>query len=288
MMDGAAMSALARPAKGVFWSHPVQFLRANRDQRVSRADLFDGAPLLHNVTRVDVAVIGANPVLVALAARAQARRGRRVAIGLFDGLDPWPYEMLSLTGMSRLVANFVGDAGRDLRQSLARLWSECADAAASVNGVKIADGFALSSAIPDFDGSCWFHIEHQRKLEPAHEVQASQLQQLRHRLRGLPQLEWKDGLKRIRMVRADAVILCSYDHSMVIDCAGERRDGYHQMKLSLAPKLQRVGTALRFVEDGQPWMRRAIADLVVMREMDGGDGDWESVLRGSYDEPTAC
>lgn len=274
---------LTRHSTGVFCTSPGRFWRENRNSPTRWVDMLDGAPLITAPTHVEIAVVGSNPVLAALAARSFARRGRRVALALFDAQDPWAYELLDEPVVGRLLQALVGHDGRSARQTLSRLWKDCAEALRATNSVTIAPGCALGGTIPDFDGSCWFYVDAQRQLDKPGSTQHAMLQELRQSLRGLPALGRVTRLGRRRMVRADEVVLCSYDYALALNCGERDEEGYHLSQLALEPRVQRMGTALRFVEGREQWIRRALADLMTLRDLADRDLDIESTLREAYE-----
>lgn len=275
-----------RESSGIFWSNPSRFIRENKSSKTKWVDMLDGLPIVKAVSRVDVVVIGSNPLIAALAARSAARRGNRVALALIDCFDPWPYDLLDNHVLLKIIQAVSGQGSVTDSQVFPRLFRSCVDAIKSVNGFILKPKLVPSTMIPDYDGSSWFYVEPRIGLRPSEGKQALLLSQFLHAARGLSVFGSHDFLGRGRMLRSDSVVMCSRISSIAVYGDGETDDdGYYQVSFELEPRLQRLGTALRSVEIGELWIRRAIADLVVFRDDGASSHEIESLLKEAYSDP---
>lgn len=283
----AALWHAPRLCKGVFWSHPGRFWSENPVGIKRWIDMVDAAPMLYARTHVDVAVIGANPILVALVARTLARRGQRVLVALMDALDPWPYDLIDNPVVHRLLKQLVGYDGQSPRETLTRLWRDCVAAVGDTNGRFLAANALPGMAIPDFDGSVWFYIKQGSDLTPATGVQANLIAQFRGQMGGISPLPARAALGRQRVVRAGSVVACSHDHAQFLAPASgyeSEVDMVCDFESVLQPRLTRLGTGLCFAHEGELMLRRVLADLVVSREFERRDEGVETLLLNLYQQ----
>jgi hypothetical protein len=256
-----------RRVEGVFFRHPIQYVRANGWAGLLKDEVLDFNPFMRPVS-ADRLVVGSNPLISSLVAMHYAQRGERVLLSVPWVKDDWAYEVIFSELAAKIISDVLGVPHKIPRRALFdRVFSRCASALHDTNSVVIDSRYMPTGLFSDFDGVyCGYINERPSWLVDPDGAQASLLVSFKHSVqKGVGCVNGSGGSSSCAFL-VEKVTMTSHDRGLLIPCQSSE-DSALQIVSQHSSDVDRFASALGYVGGGDAWVRRVLADLIAVRAL---------------------